>query len=156
MLIKKLNDEAFVTEVPLRTLDRVRPAPAVKDMAKAKIALITTGGLVPKGNPDHLKQAFSVAHGKYELTEDKPLTSEYFESIHGGYDTTHASAEPNRLIPHDALQAFEAEGTIGSIFPYFLTTCGIGTNVESSISIGQAMVKDLKDGEVTAAILTST
>ena len=120
------------------------------------VALITTGGLVPKGNPDHLKQAFSVAHGKYELTEDNPLTADNFESIHGGYDTTYASAEPNRLIPYDSMVSLEAEGKIGSFYPYFLTTCGIGTNVESSVMIGEAMVRDLKEGQVTAAILTST
>ncbi len=156
MLLRKLNDEPFITEVPLRTLDRVIPAPAVVDLSLARIALITVGGLVPKGNPDNLKQAFSVAHGKYELTDSNPLTADNFESIHGGYDTTYASADPHRLVPHDALLALKEEGVVGSIYPYFLTTCGIGTNVESSVKIGEAMLRDLKEGEVTAAILTST
>jgi len=52
--------------------------------------------------------------------------------------------------------ALKEEGVVGSIYPYFLTTCGIGTNVESSVKIGEAMLRDLKEGEVTAAILTST
>ena len=52
MMIKKLRGEPYVTELPMPVFDRVKPAPAVKDMAHARIALITSGGIVPQGNPD--------------------------------------------------------------------------------------------------------
>ena len=54
MMIKKLRGEPYVTELPMPVFDRVKPAPAVKDMAHARIALITSGGIVPQGNPDHI------------------------------------------------------------------------------------------------------
>ena len=53
MLLKKLNGEHFVTEYPMPSFDRVAPNPAIKDLSKATIALCTSGGIVPKGNPDH-------------------------------------------------------------------------------------------------------
>ena len=40
MMIKKLRGELYVTELPMPVFDRVKPAPAVKDMAHARIALI--------------------------------------------------------------------------------------------------------------------
>ena len=49
MLIKKLNDKPFETEFPMPDFDRVDPNPAVKDLAHAKVALVTSGGIVPKG-----------------------------------------------------------------------------------------------------------
>ena len=37
--------------------DRVDPQPAVKDIRNAKIALVTSGGIVPLGNPDHIESS---------------------------------------------------------------------------------------------------
>ena len=51
MLIKKLKGEEFVTEYPMPDFDRVEPNKAVKDMGKAKIALVTSGGIVPERKP---------------------------------------------------------------------------------------------------------
>ena len=48
MLIKKLADKPFTTEFPMPDFDRVDPNPAVKDLAHAKIALVTSGGIVPR------------------------------------------------------------------------------------------------------------
>ena len=42
MLIKKLADKPFTTEFPMPDFDRVEPNPAVKDLAHAKIALVTS------------------------------------------------------------------------------------------------------------------
>ena len=51
MLLKKIKGESFTTEYPMPVFDRVTPRPAIKDLAKARIALVTSGGIVPKGNP---------------------------------------------------------------------------------------------------------
>lgn len=42
MLIKKLNGEAFRTEYPMPVFDRVEPRPAIADISKATIAIVTT------------------------------------------------------------------------------------------------------------------
>ncbi len=156
ILLKKLRNEPYETEVPLRSFDKVPPAPPVADMKNAVIALITTGGLVPVGNPDKLKQAFSITYGKYNMTGLTSLEKGVYESIHGGYDTTFASADPHRLIPYDQMLELKKEGAIKGVYHEFFSTCGIGTNIDSSISIGASMAKALKEAGVSAAIMTTT
>ena len=156
MLLNKLYKRPFTTEVPLRGFEMVKAAPKITSIKDATIALITTGGLVPVGNPDKLRQSFSVTYGKYDIEGVDELKKGVYESIHGGYDTTDASNDPHRLIPLDMLRAMEKEGIIKGIYKYFLSTCGVGTNIESSKDIGRRMVADLKHSEISAAILTST
>lgn len=156
ILLKKLNNEKYTTEVPLRSLEKVMPAEPIRDIENAKVALITTGGLVPKGNPDKLKQAFSVTYGKYNISNLDSIPAKKYESIHGGYDTTIVNKDPNRLVPLDELRNLEREGQIKKIHDEFFSTCGIGTNVENSMDIGKRMVEDLKKANVDFAILTST
>ena len=67
MLIKKLADKPFETEFPMPDFDRVDPNPAVKDLAHAKIALVTSGGIVPKGNPDHIESSSASHYGEYDI-----------------------------------------------------------------------------------------
>src|SRR5919108_2896066 len=52
MLRAKLLGQPFTTEVPILVPERVSPAAPIADLSKATIALVTTGGLVRKGNPD--------------------------------------------------------------------------------------------------------
>lgn len=156
ILLDKLYNRPYKTEVPLRGFEQVPPAAKIDNLKDTKIALFTTGGLVPVGNPDKLKQAFSVDYGKYSIEGLDELKKGVYESIHGGYDTTDASNDPHRLIPLDAMRDLEREGKIGSVFEYFYTTCGVGTNVETSKEMGQKLAADLKASGVTAAIFTST
>lgn len=156
LLVKKLRNEAYVTEVPLRNIERIPAAPAVKDLASTTVALFTTGGLVPVGNPDKIKQAFAVSFGVYPIGSMHALEKGVYESIHGGYDTTAASDDPHRLVPLDVLRDCEDEGLIKGIYPYFGATCGVGTNVASSKAMGVEWAKRLLESGVGAAILTST
>ena len=156
MLMARLNNAPFVTEIPIRTFETVPAAPRIADAASSVVALITTGGLVPEGNPDRLRQAFSTTYGSYSLAHLSTMPTGDYESIHGGYDTTMVNADPNRLVPLDALRQLEAEGAVGGVWDVFLATCGIGTNVSSSVSIGQRMAAQIKQAGVRAAILTST
>lgn len=156
MVVNKLYDKPYTTEVPHRGFEQVPPADPIKDMSKAKIALFTTGGLVPIGNPDKIKQAFAVSYGVYDMTGKDALEKGVYESIHGGYDTTFASDDPHRLIPMDVIKDCIEEGVIGSLYPYFGSTCGVGTNVASGQKMGADWAARLKEAGVDAAILTST
>lgn len=156
ILLKKLNNKPYKTEVPLRGFETVTPAAAIKDKKEIYAALITTGGLVPMGNPDKLKQAFSVTYGKYNVEGIDTVQKGKYESIHGGYDTTIADDNPNRLIPLDAARLLEKEGTIKKVYKEFFSTCGVGTNVESSKDIGKRIAAELKASGVNVAFLTST
>lgn len=67
MLIAKLNGKPFTTEFPMPSFDRVAPNPAVKDMAHATVALCTSGGIVPLGNPDHIESSSASHYGEYDI-----------------------------------------------------------------------------------------
>ncbi len=156
ILLKKLNGEEYVTEVPQRTFEMLPPSPAVEELGKINIGLITSGGLVPKGNPDHLKQAFSIDYGSYDITGMDSLKQGEFNSIHGGFDTTIVDQDPNRVVALDAMRTLEGEGVYSKLHNRVLSTAGVGTNVESAKDIGARMAQELIDAGVQAAILTST
>ena len=101
MLLDKLYGRPYRTEVPSRSLDLVPPAPPITDPSKLKFAIVTTGGLVPKGNPDKLKQYASVTYGTYPI-DLATWNSDHYETIHGGYDTAAVNKDPQRLVPYTA------------------------------------------------------
>lgn len=156
MLVKKLKGEEFVTEFKMPVFDRVEPNPAVEDISKAKIALVTSGGIVPKGNPDHIESSSASKYGEYDIEGVMDLTSETYETAHGGYDPTYANTDSDRVLPVDVLRQMEKEGKIGSLHRYFYTTVGNGTAVASSKKFGEEIAKKLIADGVTAVILTST
>lgn len=156
MLLKKLNKEPFETELELSTYEKVEPAPPVQDLSKARIALLTTGGIVPYGNPDHIPAASAKNWGKYSIQGMDSLKEGEFESVHAGYDPVYANKDPNRVAPLDILRALESEGKIGSLYPYLLATTGNSASVADATRIGQEMAFQLKEAGIQAAILTST
>lgn len=156
MLIKKLNDKPYVTEYPMPNFDRVEPNPAVKDLAHAKIALVTSGGIVPKGNPDHIESSSASHYGEYDITGVTDLTEETYETAHGGYDPVYANEDPDRVLPVDVLRDMEKEGVIGSLHHLFYTTVGNGTSVASAKAFAAEYSQKLKADGVDAVILTST
>lgn len=156
MLVKKLKGEEFNTEFKMPVFDRVEANPAVKDLAHSKIAIVTSGGIVPKGNPEHIESSSASKYGEYSIEGLETITSETHETAHGGYDPTYANDDPNRVIPVDVLRQMEKEGKIGSLFNLFYTTVGNGTAVASSKKFGAEIGEKLKNAGVDAVILTST
>jgi betaine reductase len=75
MLLAKLAGKEFETEYPMPDFDRVKPNPAIKDIRKAKIALVTSGGIVPKGNPDNIEASSASKYGKYDISGINDLDS---------------------------------------------------------------------------------
>lgn len=155
MLLKRLRGEEFETELPMPEFDSVEPAPAIKDLSKATIALVTSGGIVPNGNPDRIQSASAQMWGKYDVDGIDQLKGEYC-TIHGGYDPVYANEVPDRVAPLDELKRLEKEGVIGKVYKYFYTTTGTGTSVENSEKFGTEIGKELKDAGVDGVLLTST
>lgn len=156
MLVKKLKGEEFKTEYPMPNFDRVEPNPAVKDLSKATIALVTSGGIVPKGNPDHIESSSASKYGKYDIEGVENLTEATYETAHGGYDPVYANLDADRVLPVDVLRDLEKEGKIGKLHRYFYTTVGNGTSVANSKAFAEEFSKELKADGVDAVILTST
>ncbi len=156
MLIKKLNKQEYTTEFPMPEFDRVPPSPAIKDMSKAKIAIVTSGGIVPKNNPDHIEASSASKYGKYNISRFKDLTCEDHETAHGGYDPSYANEDADRVIPIDVLRDMENSNRIGELHDYFYTTTGNGTAVANAKAFALDIAKELKSDGVDAVILTST
>ena len=156
MLINKLKGEEYITEYPMPAFDRVPPNPPIEDLSKATIALVTSGGIVPKGNPDHIESSSASKYGKYDISDYDDLTEESHETAHGGYDPVYANQDPDRVLPVDVLRDLEKEGKIGKLHRYFYSTVGNGTAVASAKTFAAEFSKELKADGVDAVILTST
>jgi glycine reductase len=156
MLMKKVSGDPFETEYVMPSFDRVSPAPAVDNLRSATIALVTTGGIVPRGNPDRIESANASKFGGYSIAGLDVLTSDTHQSVHGGYDTTYANADPNRVLPLDVLRELESEGRFGRLHHTYYATVGNATSVQQAVRYGKEIAASLVNEGVQAVILTST
>jgi glycine reductase len=156
MLLAKIKGEPFETELEISMYDKVQPSTPVKDLRKAKVALLTSGGIVPRGNPDHIPAATAKVWGRYDLSGMTRLDAGDWESVHAGYDPVYANDDPNRVAPYNTMKELEKEGIIGEVYPYLCSTTGNSTSVADATRMGDEMVRQLKADGVEAVILTST
>ena len=154
LLLAKLAGDVH-TEVSPRG-DRVPPPPPVVDLPSARIALVTEAGCVPQGNPDRLPSRHSNIWLRYDLTGVTTLGPGAYESVHAGFETGAANADPNRLVPLDAARELEREGAIGSVHHAFYTTSGVDTPVAVAARHGQEIAAELREAQVGAVVLTGT
>jgi len=156
MLLKSVRGEAAETEWPLPDYDRVPPPPPVKDVRRATLALVTSGGIVPKGNPDRIESSYATKWLKYSLAGVDRLTPEGWQSIHGGYDTTRANEDPNRVLPIDVLRELEADGSIGRLHEEYWVFVGSGASTTNARRFAEQMARDLVASSVEGVIFTAT
>ncbi len=156
MLTKKLADKPFTTEYPMPSFDRVPPQPAIKDITKANIAIVTSGGIVPKGNPDRIESSSASRYGGYNIEGVDDLTADTYETAHGGYDPVYANQDADRVVPVDVLRLYEKEGKIGKLNDWFYATVGNGTSVANAKRFAIEIAEKLLSQGVDAVILTST
>lgn len=156
MLLKKIAGEEFVTEYPMPVFDRVAPGKAIVDMKTARIALVSSGGPVPKGNPDRIESSSASKYGKYSLKDITKFTPENGETAHGGYDPVYANQDLDRVLPVDVLKEMVTSGEIGSLHDYWYSTVGNGTSVANSKKFATAIAQELLGDNVSCVILTST
>ncbi len=156
MILAKMNDEPFESEMPTTAFAPVPMPAAISDLSKAKVMMITDGGLVPKGNPDRIEGTAATRWGSYNIEGRDDLRAEDYEVSHGGYDTRFVQEDPDRLVPLDALREMEKKGIIGKLHDEFLSTCGRSNPLSNTRRLGREMVEKIKQEGVDAVILTST
>lgn len=156
MLIKRLKNEEYETELEISVYEKVAAAPPLKDLKSAKIALCTSGGIVPIGNPDHIPAATAKTYGIYDVSGKERLEEGEFESVHAGYDPVYANKDPNRVAPLDVLIQLKKDKTIGDVYPYLIATTGNSTSVADATRMGQEIAERLVESGVDGVILTST
>jgi glycine reductase len=156
MLLAKLRGEPFETEVVPTRFEHAPPAAPVRDLASAVIALVTDGGLVPEGNPDHMESAGARRFSALPIAGLEELSPAEFDVYHSGCDTTYSNRDPHRLVPLDIMRELEHEGRFGRLHEYVYSTAGIGADVENSTRTGRGIAEQLKAAGVEGVILTST
>ncbi len=158
MLLKKVRNEPFATEVPMEVWDQAVPAPPLSRLADKTIAVITTSGVVPWGNPDGFKTYRNTQWRKYNIAELKTLEPGRWEAVHGGYNVSYMNQNPHYGVPLDALRSLEAEGVIGrgKLYPAYYVVPGNQGSPSVMRRIGQEIAGDLKKEGVEGVLLVAT
>lgn len=156
MLINKLYDKEFTTELEISAYEKVDPAPGLGTLEGKKIAICTSGGIVLYGNPDRMPAASAKIYKNYDIKGKDSLEEGKFESVHAGYDPVYANKDPNRIAPLNTLRDLEKEGKIGNIHNYLVSTTGNSTSVANATRMGQEISNELLSAGVDGVILTST
>jgi glycine reductase len=156
MLLDKLAGRSITSEVPLPTFAQV-PAPSrVPEVRRARIALVTDGGLVPQGNPDGIEALAATRYGAYSIEGLDHLDPTQYDNVHRGYDTTYVKQDPHRLVPVDVARELEQAGAVGKLHEVVYSTVGVATTLAHSARMGQEIAAQLKAAGVEGVILTST
>lgn len=158
MLLKKVNGQPYQSELPIPKSERAPIAPAIspEKLATMKVALVTSGGIVPVGNPDRIQSASATKWGKYDVESLDDLKKGEFMTIHAGFDPAAANNDPDVIVPLDVMQEYAKEGKIGGVYKFFYSTVGTGTTQAEAARMGREIAQELISDGVQAAILTST
>jgi glycine reductase len=156
LVLARLGGDREATEIPLPAFDQVTPAAPVSDPAHALFALLTEGGFVPVGNPDRLESARATKWIRHSLDGHDSAEAGTFESVHGGFSTQWANAQPNRILPLDVARELAREGAIGGLHAEYFATTGNGTTVADARRFGVEWAAELHQAGIQAAILTAT
>lgn len=155
MALARVEGKAFRTELKVPAFDRVVPPSPLEDLSSATIALVTEGGIVPVGNPDHLETQNASKWFHYPL-KGNDLKKGEFESWHGGYVSSWANEDPDRNVPFDAMCTLEKSGMFAKLYQEYCVTTGNAGNIPRMRQIGSEIADYLKEKGVTAVILTAT
>lgn len=156
MLLARLHQRPFTSEVQLPQYDQVNPAAALSGLENATIALVTTSGVVPTGNPDRLESWRATKWVRYPIGHLDEMSAAEWTCVHGGYDNGLVRQDPHRAVPLDNVRELEKQGKIGRILPYLYTTVGNVQPVERARRFGREIARSLKEEGVHAALFTAT
>jgi betaine reductase len=155
-LVRQLHGEVVEGEIPLPAATTSHPAPALSEPATARIALVTTGGIVPRGNPDGIESRHATRWLTYSIASLDRVEAGRYECVHSGFDTTSVTADPHRVLPLDAGRDLEREHRIGRLHDRYYVTTGVSTTIENGRRFGRQIAEDLIREGVTGVIMTAT
>lgn len=156
MLLDKVADRPFSTEIPIETVEEAPVAPPIVNLQNAHLALLTTAGVVPPGNPDGFKTNGNTQWKKYSIDQLKSMTDAKWDVWHGGYNTVFMHENPNYGVPLDGVRDTQNKGMMGTLHPYFYSIPGSFGQISVMQNIGKEILKDLKAEGINGALLVST
>jgi glycine reductase complex component B subunit gamma len=156
MLKAKLLGQSYTTEVPILIPERVSPAKPIADLTKSMIALVTTGGLVRKGNPDKQVSANATRYFRHDVSELESLSGKDWEAYHAGYFNHIVNKNPNYILPLSFMRDLERKGEIGGIYHFTYALPGVSTPVAQARRMGADVARELREARVTGCLLVAT
>lgn len=156
MLLSKLSGKHFETELKIEPRDNVVPSNAIVDISQAKVAFISTGGLVPMGNPDRIPGGTCSIWKTYDISKKDVLKQGDFYSVHCGINTDFANANPEVIFPLSSLRELEESGKLGELDKNLYSTTGNLATLKDARRMGAEIANALKAANVDGAILVST
>ena len=157
MLEARVNGQPYLSEIRLQQYETVPLPQPVSNLEQMTLGLVTSGGLVPRGNPDHQGSGFAQEAFRYSIEGLSALTTKDWESVHGGFNPRILNTKnPGYVLPLPVLRQLEGEGQIGAIYPFFFSTVGNGTAVSDAKRMGVQIAQEFKKAEIRAALLVAT
>lgn len=157
MLLRRIAGKPFVSEIPATQYDSVAVPPPLKELQTTTVALITSAGLVPRGNPDQQSGSVPRRALVYDVSGKDRLTVDEWESVHSGFKGfIYNTVNPNYALPLPAVREAARKKLIKGIYPRIFTVVGGGCPVSDARRMGAGIAQELKREGVGAAILCST
>ena len=103
--------------------------------------MVTTGGLVRKGNPDKQVAANATRYHRHSVKDLEALTPEGWEAYHAGYFNHIVNRNPNYILPLSFLRDLEGKGRIGRVHEWMYALPGVTTPVAMRRSSGAASAR---------------
>ncbi len=156
MLLDRLNGRPITTEIPVEIWDQVQIAAPLTDLSKSTIAIMTTSGVVPWGNPDGFKIFRNTHWRKYSIAELNRMEPGRWEAIHGGYNVSFINQNPDYGLPLDVLRELEAERIIGKLYPAYYVVPGNQGSPSVMRRIGEEIAADMRKEGADGVLLVAT
>jgi len=156
LLLAKLNSDFYASEIPRVEAQAHRIPNLTADLKDATVALVTEGGLVPKGNPDRLESSRGSKYLKYSINGCDDLKRGEFQAMHTGYDTSTVDQDPDRIVPLDAMRVLEKAQRFKKLHDYYFVTTGTGAMPSKMAELGAGIAGELANSGVNAVLLTAT
>ena len=155
-LLARLSGQSYESEIPrIETQAHAIPNLTVS-LADATVALVTEGGLVPKGNPDRLESSRGSRYFKYSVQGRNDLKHGEFEAMHTGYDTSTVDRDPDRLVPSMPCAYWKAVQRIKKVHDQYFVTTGTGAMPSKMAELGAGIAAEIAGAGIDAVILTAT
>lgn len=156
LLLAKLNGKSYQSEIPRVEVEQHSIPNLALGLKDSTIALVTEGGLVPKGNPDRLESSRGSRYFKYSIDGRDGLERGEFEAMHTGYDTSTVDQDPDRIVPLDAMRVLENAQRFKKLHDHYFVTTGTGAMPSKMAELGSGIADELAGAGINAVILTAT
>ncbi len=135
---------------PWLTYETAPWTPLTRPLAQARIALVTSGGLIRPGQVPFQADNPEGDNGYRVVEGPGPLTQ--WEIHHGHYNPAGALADYNAVFPLDVLRGLQGTG-IGDLAPRHVSFMGYQTNIHRFFQASGGAIVDMFAQDAVDAVL---